>query len=520
MTASNTRREITSLLLQSTAIEWFTTLGLVFGGCCSNAWALEILTSQNPHAGSLVTFAQFLLVSLYGLRKQLTTSAEDDAREILDRKKLLDNLAKDVITTSPLISVKRADDLRDRTGKLSLELESLDSLDSPGNVFMLVHGGDIPTPPLVAERTYSILLAIYAREEPKTEYYQLKRSLTVDHSDCSVVVSPAPPPSKRRWSPWDTPSTMMRLRFKKRKIPISHWAVQVVLFFISSMLNNAAFGYDVPMSVHIIFRSGGLVVNMLMGWLIGGRKYNITQILSVFLVTAGVACTTLSASNPPPDQVGMASSARSYLTGIVILTLALVISGLMGLSQDKTYARYGRGDWEESMFYLHFLALPGFSLVWRDIVRQVRTVHSSVRVEVGLEIIAVPLRRFLQRESVMGSWPNAWILRHIWKRGIVIPSFYIPLAVNVMTQLLCVSGVNRLTSRVSSLTVTLVLVVRKAVSLGISVVVLRRGQGEGGLLWTGAGLVLVGTIGYTVGTSGRRREGGVRGQRSIAKKEQ
>jgi len=202
----------------------------------------------------------------------------------------------------------------------------------------------------------------------------------------------------------------------------------------------------------------------------------------------------------------------------MLLTLALVISGLMGLSQDKVYGQYGRGDWEESMFYLHFLALPGFSLVWRDIVRQFRTVNSSVRVEVGLDIIKVALQRFLQREIVMGSWLNASILRHI---HIMIPSFYIPLAVNVVTHVLCVSGVNRLTSRVSSLTVTLVLVVRKAVSLGISVVVLRRGKGAGVLLWTGAVLVLVGTLGYAIGTNGMgKEERGVRGRASIAKKEQ
>ena len=51
-----------------------------------------------------------------------------------------------------------------------------------------------------------------------------------------------------------------------------------------------------------------------------------------------------------------------------------------------------------------------------------------------------------------------------------IPHVYLPLILNTVTQLLCVAGVNRLTTRVSALTVTLVLVVRKATSLIISVV--------------------------------------------------
>ena len=77
-------------------------------------------------------------------------------------------------------------------------------------------------------------------------------------------------------SKWRVPKflgVLSRIRLKKRTIPIYRWAIQVVLFFITSLLNNAAFGYNVPMSVHIIFRSGGLVVNMLMGWFIDGRRY-------------------------------------------------------------------------------------------------------------------------------------------------------------------------------------------------------------------------------------------------------
>ena len=80
-----------------------------------------------------------------------------------------------------------------------------------------------------------------------------------------------------------------------------------------------------------------------------------------------------------------------------------------------------------------------------------------------------------------------------------IPAFYIPLLLNVITQLFCVSGVNRLTSKANSLTVSLILVVRKAVSLGISVLLL--GGSKGNLcLWIGAAAVLAGSIGYTLGT--------------------
>ena len=93
-----------------------------------------------------------------------------------------------------------------------------------------------------------------------------------------------------------------------------------------------------------------------------------------------------------------------------------------------------------------------------------------------------------------------------------LPSGYVPLALTTLTSLVCVAGVNRLTARVSSLTVTLVLVVRKAVSMVVSVVLFGARPGPGksadynaGMMWAGAALVFVGTMGYAAGT---RRGGG------------
>lgn len=83
-----------------------------------------------------------------------------------------------------------------------------------------------------------------------------------------------------------------------------------------------------------------------------------------------------------------------------------------------------------------------------------------------------------------------------------------------------------LTTRVSALTVTLVLVVRKATSLVLSVkgavlwsVIARFSGLEGGgvgmggkygdvdgrMLWSGAVMVMAGTVGYTVGTNKKKR---------------
>jgi UDP-xylose/UDP-N-acetylglucosamine transporter B4 len=61
-------------------------------------------------------------------------------------------------------------------------------------------------------------------------------------------------------------------RIQPRQIPILVYLGQVALFYVLSRLNNAAFAYDVPMSVHIVFRSGGVVVSLLLGWILLGRR--------------------------------------------------------------------------------------------------------------------------------------------------------------------------------------------------------------------------------------------------------
>ena len=225
-------------------------------------------------------------------------------------------------------------------------------------------------------------------------------------------------------------------------------------------------------------------------------RYNVAQVLSVLIVTVGVILTTLSSHRR--DETASASYlSRRYLTGIGILTLALVLSGFLGVVQEKTFASYNgnsptttrpkkpklsgkiarRPDiWEESMFYLHFLALPLFSFIRHDLRVQARAVFSS---PAHTTTVYVPLAA----------------------AQITFPAVLPALLANTLTQLLCVAGVHRLTTRVPTLTVTLVLVVRKAVSLVLSVVLFDGSDVTWGMLWSGAFLVFAGTVGYTV--SGR-----------------
>ncbi|KAI0092501.1 UAA transporter [Irpex rosettiformis] len=380
--------------------DWATTLTLIFGGCCSNALTLEQLTSQYPKAGSLITFSQFLLITINGLRK--------------------------------------------------------------------------------------------------------------------FVV----------WTPYP--------RLKPRRIPLLPYIIQVALFYLVSYLNNAAFAYKIPMTVHIIFRSGGLVISMILGWLLQSKRYKLSQVASVVLVTAGVMMTTLSASKPKATPLNSLSSdstildphhTRTYLTGIGILTLALVLSGLLGIAQDRTYAKYGRQipksmqkevktetqkkaaapiePWQESMFYLHFLSLPMFVFSWKDLLAQVSMLSSGPTLQF---VLSEPLQAAATTLAPSFFQSRNTSLPPSTTFSISLPSPYISLVLNTLTQLVCVSGVHRLTSRVSSLTVTLILVVRKAVSLIISVLLFGDSLNAQSrwMMWGGAASVFIGTMLYSVASAGTK----------------
>jgi solute carrier family 35 (UDP-xylose/UDP-N-acetylglucosamine transporter), member B4 len=235
------------------------------------------------------------------------------------------------------------------------------------------------------------------------------------------------------------------------------------------------------------------------------------------LVSAGVMISTLSAS--PTSQASsdrVTTLTTSYLHGIGILSIALVLGGLIGIVQDRTFAAHrqrvaalslkdshsttaGKVEtpWKEAMFYLHFLSLPLFVPSLPSLRAQFIALSSSPLRHAPSIPLTGPVQTLLS--PLLSKTANPYV--HLTSGGIHIamPTALIALCTNVATQLVCSSGVNRLTSQVSSLTVTLILVVRKATSLILSVYL--NGGSGGTQLWVGAALVLLGTVGYTLGSA-------------------
>lgn len=219
--------------------------------------------------------------------------------------------------------------------------------------------------------------------------------------------------------------------FIKPKVPIDKWFLPVALYFITSLLNNLVWQYDISIPTHIIFRSSGTVVTMVVGYFFGGKRYNKHQIISSIIITLGTIKATL-----PEDTSTLVEFNSRFLYGITILFIACIISAFMGLHGEQIYKTYGN-QWQESLFYNHFLGLPLFLFVSPTIYEEIKIVSKSEPLNFG--VFSLPKQVF-------------------------------NLLMNVSTQYLCSKGVNMLAGNTSALTVTVVLLVRKFISLILSVI--------------------------------------------------
>lgn len=224
-------------------------------------------------------------------------------------------------------------------------------------------------------------------------------------------------------------------RLRPRQVPLIRWCFQVLVLTAGSLLNNWVFAYKVPLTVQIVFRSGSLAVSMLFGCLFLKKAYTYRQMISIAVVTIGVTLATLSRPSSSESTWKVSprtpQELRTYTIGIVMLIVSLFCTGLLGLLQEETYRKYGP-CWKEGVFYTHALSLPIFIFLRFDVGQGLKS---------------------LSRTSPSNS---VWIA-------------YIILIGNLVSQLICVSGVNRLSSQVSSVSTQIVLTIRKAISLCFSV---------------------------------------------------
>lgn len=264
-------------------------------------------------------------------------------------------------------------------------------------------------------------------------------------------------------------STFTRLYLAKPKVPITKWIIPVFLFFAVSVLNNFVWKYKISVPVHIIFRSGGTVTTMIAGYFVG-KRYKPQQVLAVFILTLGVILATLS-NSPKKNTISTTTSNSSeFILGVSLLFIAAVLASVMGLMSEKIYQEYGK-HWRENLFYTHAISLPFFIPFAGDIVRQF-----------GL---------------LLRSEPK--IPLQLWFFETQISKAFLYLIANGLTQYVCVRGVNNLAGNATALTVSIVLNVRKFVSLLLSIYIFGNQLSVGTII--GTLFVFVGASLYSYSSS-------------------
>ena len=196
----------------------------------------------------------------------------------------------------------------------------------------------------------------------------------------------------------------------------------VLLFWGTSILNNYALGFNIPMTVHIIFRSLSLLVSMLNGYAFFGRLVTKSQLFSILLVTFGVIIYTFAAYSSQNSDGSV--FAMQYFNGLGILTIAMILSSFLGQYQQNTYEKYGK-YWKEGLFYTHALPLIGFGLFYSDLKNEIIKCNASPLISVGYSMnsyINTPLMTLLLA-------PIAEILQDVY-----LPRMWLYLVINCITQ--------------------------------------------------------------------------------------
>ncbi|CAF3530240.1 unnamed protein product [Rotaria sp. Silwood1] len=175
------------------------------------------------------------------------------------------------------------------------------------------------------------------------------------------------------------------------------------------------------------------------------KRYPLRQIFAVLLITFGIFLATYASSQSLNKQKQSSHVEINetkpdffkWLIGIGMLIFALLVSALMGIYQEKLYAEYGKYP-EEALFYSHCLPLPLFAFVGESIYHHAQLFNQST---------------WLPLFSNVG-----------------IPIMWAYLICNVLTQYFCIRSVFILTTECPSLIVTLVITLRKFISLLFSII--------------------------------------------------
>lgn len=124
-------------------------------------------------------------------------------------------------------------------------------------------------------------------------------------------------------------------------------------FYKVNVINNWAFSFKVPLTLHIVFRAGSLVTNLLLSRLILKRQFSKSKYISVATITLGILnsgieyksqllnsgiiiCTLVTTPKKQSDDNDSIASNSDIVQGLIVMTIGLILSSTQGILQERT----------------------------------------------------------------------------------------------------------------------------------------------------------------------------------------
>lgn len=233
----------------------------------------------------------------------------------------------------------------------------------------------------------------------------------------------------------------------------------IIVQNVSANIGNYVFQFDVPMPTHIIFRSSSAVMTLFLGWCIWNKRYSIWKVVGSVLIAIGISLFTIDMTSL---QEGGATDSHHenphQYVGISLLLLATIMNSLLSLYKESVYQdSKNELDWKGVLYYNYFYGILFYVPFCNTILREFHTTRAN----------------FPLSGNVAQLFLANWI-----------------------TQLGCILGVNILVFRVSALSLTIILLIRRFISLFLSIFVFGTELSIYG--YVGIFLVICGTFTYSL----------------------
>lgn len=258
------------------------------------------------------------------------------------------------------------------------------------------------------------------------------------------------------------PGRIQARGLKPLAAPVASHAKFSALWVSMSVLANYAFAYKISVAIFTLIRSCNIIATVLLGYTVFGERFSAEQLLCVLAVTVGIFLAslgemkTLNTSGPTPAGCSALGTCAEITTpapdgdvelatwaiGIAMLAFVQLLQGFLGHVQSSYYKTYKdlapkNELCDEFLFTSHVAALLPLLCLKDDIMTAAR--------------------------AAIASEPVPHLPFHL-------PCQILWLLVNNVSQTICLKGVFRTSATVTPLALTIILSVRKFLSVVVSIV--------------------------------------------------